>query len=105
MTATPPDRTLVLAYAAAFDHTQIGGAAVLGDLGVFCGDQVTTARPSPSTGMIDPLAMAVLEGRRQVWNHILGMLNLDKSAVWQTIEAERQRRAASLVVPQQRRAI
>lgn len=42
----------------------------LADLKRFCCADKTTIRVSPTTGQIDPYAMAVAEGRREVWNRI-----------------------------------
>jgi hypothetical protein len=51
------------------------GATVLGHLRNFCCAGDTTIRPN-KTGMIDPLALAVAEGRRQVWIEIEQTLQL-----------------------------
>ncbi len=93
MTDTP-DRDLVAAYLDRFSPENQASIAVMGDLAVFCGDQVTTARADPA-GRIDPYAMAVAEGRRQVWNHILAMLAMPTSTAWRLAENERQRRRAA----------
>ena len=49
---------------------------VLADLRRFCRAQVSTAAINPLTRSIDPLAMAMAEGRREVWNRIQAHLNL-----------------------------
>lgn len=53
------------------------GARALRDLSTFCYGNKTTVKVSPKSGSIDPLAMAIAEGRREVFLHILSMLNLD----------------------------
>ena len=49
---------------------------VLADLRRFCRAQSSTAAINPLTRSIDPLAMAMAEGRREVWNRIQAHLNL-----------------------------
>jgi len=51
--------------------------AVLNDLRKFCGCDSSSIRVG-STGNIDPLAMAVAEGRREVWLRIQAQLNLSE---------------------------
>jgi len=51
--------------------------AVLKDLRKFCNVDASTVRVS-STGNIDALAMAVAEGRREVWLRIQAQLNLSE---------------------------
>jgi len=43
---------------------------VLADLKRFCWVETSTVVVSPVTKTIDPLAMAMAEGRREVWNRI-----------------------------------
>ena len=43
---------------------------VLADLKRFCRVETSTVVVSPVTKTIDPLAMAMAEGRREVWNRI-----------------------------------
>jgi hypothetical protein len=89
-----PDRDLVASYLTLFPADNMAAIAVLGDIGAFCGDQQTTARAG-ADGHIDPMAMGIAEGRRQVWNHILAMLNISTSPAWQIIERNRQMRKAA----------
>jgi hypothetical protein len=49
---------------------------VLADLKRFCRVETSTVVVSPVTKTIDPLAMAMAEGRREVWNRIQAHLNL-----------------------------
>lgn len=43
---------------------------VIADLAKFCRARGSTAMVSPQTGSIDPIAMAMVEGRREVFNRI-----------------------------------
>ncbi len=56
-------------------------ALVLADLKRFCYAERTTAKVSPTTQTIDPLAMAFAEGRREVYMRIVGFLNLDEATI------------------------
>ena len=49
---------------------------VLADLRLFCRAQSSAAAVNPLTRSVDPLAMAMAEGRREVWNRIQAHLNL-----------------------------
>ncbi|PWR24976.1 hypothetical protein [Zavarzinia aquatilis] len=66
----------------------LAGAEVLADLRRFCHDTRTTARVSPVTGTLDPVAMALAEGRREVWLRIQQFLQLDETALAQLTEQE-----------------
>lgn len=75
-------RKLALAYQFAFRPE--AARDVLTDLAMFCGH--TGSRMDPEGhAPIDPLALAMMEGRRQVWLRILGMISLDDSALAQAI--------------------
>ena len=50
--------------------------SVLADLRRCCRAQSSTAAVNPLTRSVDPLAMAMAEGRREVWNRIQAHLNL-----------------------------
>lgn len=50
----------------------------LADLKRFCCADSTTVRISPKSGQIDPLAMAMAEGRREVFMRIQHYLRLDE---------------------------
>jgi hypothetical protein len=54
---------------------------VLADLKRFCRAQTSTAMVSPITKSIDPIAMAMAEGRREVWNRIQAHLHLEDKTV------------------------
>jgi hypothetical protein len=87
-----PDRDLVQAYQLKLSpEVDEGAKRIIGDLAIFCGDDKTTAVAGPN-GTIDPIAMGVAEGRRQVFQRIKAMLALDQSTAWQLIERERQMR-------------
>ena len=49
----------------------------LTDLQRFCYANRSTIKVSPTTGTVDPLAMAVAEGRRECWLRIAELLKLD----------------------------
>lgn len=54
---------------------------VLADLAEFCNVHRPTARVSPQGGTVDPIAMAIAEGRREVFLRIQAMLNLTNEEV------------------------
>jgi hypothetical protein len=64
-------------YRATFDTPT--GAHVLADLQRFCRANRTSISFSPVSGLIDSHAMAVAEGRREVWLWIQKNLNLDEA--------------------------
>jgi hypothetical protein len=84
-----PNREVVRAYQLVLAKDNVSADIVLGDLAVFCGLQETTARPD-AQGRIDPYAMAVAEGRRQVWMRITAMLEMDQSKLWRLAQQARQ---------------
>lgn len=60
--------------------------AVLADLKRFCHVERPTAKFSPVSGKIDPIAMAMAEGRREVWMRIQTHLNLTEGQLASLIE-------------------
>lgn len=58
------------------------GELVLADLRRFCRATSTTVHVSPISKSIDPLAMAMAEGRREVWMRIMAHLHLDEKQVF-----------------------
>ena len=52
-----------------------GARDILIDLQRFCHATRSTIKVSPTTGVIDPLAMAVAEGRREVFMRIAPVLH------------------------------
>jgi len=58
---------------------------VLADLRRFCYHNRSTIKVSQA-GTVDPLAMAVAEGRREVFMRIVEFLNLDEGAIGQLKE-------------------
>jgi hypothetical protein len=84
-----PNREVVRAYQLRLSREDISTDIILGDLAVFCGLQETTAKPD-GQGRIDPYAMAVAEGRRQVWLRITAMLEMDQSTLWRLAQQARQ---------------
>ena len=50
---------------------------VLADLKRFCRATSSTLCISPTTGMVDPVATAAAEGRREVWLRIIAHLHLE----------------------------
>lgn len=52
-------------------------SVVLADLKRFCRAEGTTLIVSPTSGQVDPLAMAHAEGRREVWIRLQQYLHLD----------------------------
>lgn len=65
-------------------------AIVLADLKRFCYVERTTAKISPMTQTMDPLAMAFAEGRREVYMRIVGFLNLDEAAIRNLTEPQQE---------------
>lgn len=61
---------------------------VLADLKRFCGADQPTVRISPVSKSIDPIAMAVAEGRREVWLRIQAHLRMDDSDIAKLQEHE-----------------
>lgn len=78
-------RTRALAYKRTFmaddGKPDADAAIVLADLKRFCYAERTTAKISPTTQAMDPLAMAFAEGRREVFLRLQGFLNLDEAAI------------------------
>lgn len=56
---------------------------VLADLKKFCRASSSTIVVSPVSKTIDPLAMAMAEGRREVWNRIMAHLYIDDKVITQ----------------------
>lgn len=54
------------------------GEQVLADLAKFCRFGYSTAMVSPVTRQVDPIAMAMAEGRREVFLRIVGAMNIDQ---------------------------
>jgi len=59
---------------------------VLADLKRFCRAETSTAVVSPVSKAIDPLAMAMAEGRREVWNRIQSHLHMADREITQLKE-------------------
>jgi len=59
---------------------------VLADLKRFCRVETSTVVLSPVTKTIDPLAMAMAEGRREVWNRIQQYLQMAEREIAQLKE-------------------
>lgn len=56
------------------------GADVMRDLARFCG-AFKSNLPRPLNGAVDPIAMGVAEGRRQVYLRILAQLNVSEQEI------------------------
>jgi hypothetical protein len=54
---------------------------VLADLKKFCRAVTPTIVVSPVQKTIDPMAMAMAEGRREVWNRLMAYLHLEDKIV------------------------
>lgn len=63
---------------------------VLADLKRFCRATASTATVSPITKAVDPIAMAMAEGRREVWMRIQAHLELTDRIVFNLTEPEEQ---------------
>lgn len=55
---------------------------VLADLRRFCRATSSTVMVSPVSKSIDPIAMAMAEGRREVWMRIMGYLHIDEKQIF-----------------------
>lgn len=66
----------------------LAGEEVLRDLAKFCCANRTTIRISPVSRTIDPLAMAVAEGRREVFMRIAKKLYLSDADIARFLEAD-----------------
>jgi len=84
----------VRAYQQVFGGDGFAREHVLGDLAVFCGEQQSSVRVSGQKA-VDPYAMAVAEGRREVWLRIRAMLEMESSAAWALAQRERSQAAAA----------
>ena len=58
------------------------GEAVLVDLRRFCRATASTAVVSPISKTIDPIAMALAEGRREVFNRLVAHLYVEERAIF-----------------------
>lgn len=81
---TPSRSSKQASYKALFldaNQTELSpeGKAVLKDLATFCGAYRSAVMVNPTTGNIDSHAMAVAEGRREVWLRVQAMLNFEDS--------------------------
>ena len=61
------------------------GRVVLADLTKFCRGLTSTTVVSQHSGMVDPIASAIAEGRREVYLRIMKELNLDVSAAMSAV--------------------
>lgn len=61
---------------------------VMTDLRKFCRATGSTVVVSPVTKQIDPIAMAMAEGRREVWNRIMAHLHVDEKQVFELNERD-----------------
>lgn len=68
-------------------HPNRDGELVLGKLAKFCRGNRSSIAVSPVTGMIDPIAVGVAEGRREVLLMVLRHLNLDEHDVAVAVHA------------------
>ena len=58
------------------------GEAVLVDLRRFCRATASTAVVSPMSKTVDPIAMALAEGRREVFNRLIAHLYVDEKTIF-----------------------
>lgn len=58
------------------------GQIVLADLAKFCRANNSTAIVSPVSRSVDPIAMAMAEGRREVWLRLMAHLHIDERVVF-----------------------
>jgi hypothetical protein len=89
-----PRADLIRAYQQVLGGGGLARDAVLGDLAVFCGEQQSSVRVNGQK-VVDPYAMAVAEGRREVWLRIRAMLEMESSQAWALAQRERMQAAAA----------
>jgi hypothetical protein len=71
------------------DGAVVGDAAtVMGDLARFCRITEPPLVRSPTTGVVDPVASAVLIGRQEVFNRIRAQLFIDERALFNLKEED-----------------
>jgi hypothetical protein len=70
------------------DGLNADGEIVLADLAKFCRATDSTAVVSPVSQRVDPIAMAMAEGRREVWLRIMAHLHIDEKTVFNLNEDE-----------------
>lgn len=61
---------------------------VLADLKRFCRATTSTAIVSPISKSVDPIAMAMAEGRREVWNRLMAHLHVNEKTVFNLQDVE-----------------
>jgi hypothetical protein len=61
---------------------------VLADLKRFCRATASTAVISPISKSVDPIAMAMAEGRREVWNRLMAHLHVNEKTVFNLQDVE-----------------
>lgn len=64
------------------------GQIVLADLAKFCRATSSTAMISPVSRSVDPIAMAMAEGRREVWLRLMAHLHVDERTVFNLNEED-----------------
>jgi hypothetical protein len=64
------------------DGMSADGQIVLADLAKFCRATSSTAMVSPVSQRLDPMAMAMAEGRREVWLRIMAHLHIDEKVIF-----------------------
>jgi hypothetical protein len=80
-------KALRMAYRRLLDPQNVDGALIVADLARFCRARTTTVAVG-SNGSIDPLAMALAEGRREVFNRILAQAALNDADIDHAIQQE-----------------
>lgn len=73
------------------DNFNEAAGILMRDLGKFCNMNKPTIRVSKITGVIDPIAMAVAEGRRETYLRILEILHFTDDNAVKMIEQLNQR--------------
>jgi hypothetical protein len=68
---------------------------VLADLKRFCRADTSTMGVSPVSRAIDPMAVAMAEGRREVWNRIQSYLHMADREITQLTEENEEARQAN----------
>lgn len=71
------------------------GRIVMADLTKFCRGLTSTTVVSPTSGMVDPHASGLAEGRREVWLRIMKELGLDAMEAMRTVRDEEDVLAAA----------
>lgn len=77
------------AYRSKFgDASDLNTRAVLGDFGRFCHARNAVAPLASGSGQVDPIALAMIEGRREAFYYLVRQANRTDNDIDQAIQEE-----------------